>query len=114
MTRLNLKNNKFYDFEFAGWDHLSKTILDFTLQPHVPVRERESLFIKAMLAGLQKKTKNRYTTLKPIIRLKWLCIIFGVLRSERLTKMANLYPNMDVTHIINQRLRAAQIRMASL
>jgi len=94
---------KFIDFEFAGWDDPAKAIADFVLQPKTPVRSR----ISPLLQIFEKKLPDiepRCQTLGPILRLKWFCIVLGIMQPERLARMRALRPDMDITQVTRQRL----------
>jgi len=98
----------FFDFEFAGWDDPAKTILDFILQPRVPsYQEPSPLRMSIQEKKLTSAFDRRYEALKPILKLKWVCIILSVLSRERLEKLKRLTSDLDVTNLINQRLSIA-------
>lgn len=101
------KGVKFIDFEFAGWDDPAKAMLDFILQPRIPLYQEHS-----PLRGTVKEQENvefalRYNALKPILSLKWLCIILSVLSKDRMERLSKLRPDQEVMSIIHQRLKLA-------
>ena len=98
---------RFIDFEFAGWDDPAKTLADFNFQPCVPIPGEYSALLLAIHHNQKKNVAKRYDALKPIMRVKWLCIILAVLRPERLTQMLKVRPELNATSLIHERLRSA-------
>jgi len=90
---------RFFDFEFAGWDDPSKAVVDFLLQPRVPVSKSARELILKYLEKSQPSVANRVHKLMPILRLKWICIVLSVLNPSRLKAMndieSNLYNNIS-------------------
>lgn len=71
---------RFFDFEYAGWDDLSKTICDFALQPRLPFpRKLMPLFARPILSyvGDGERQMARARILYPVFALKWCCIILN-------------------------------------
>jgi hypothetical protein len=98
---------KFIDFEFSGWDDPAKAMLDFILQPRVPIYQEPSP-LRATADG--KETillDRRYDALRPILSLKWLCIILSVLSKERLEQISRLRPDQEAMSLICQRVKLA-------
>jgi hypothetical protein len=95
---------KFIDFEFSGLDDPSKTILDFDLQPRVPVLPKSLILLNAIPENSKLKIKNRCNTLKPILRLKWGCIILNVLNSERWHQISTYHPEQVSLEALRKRL----------
>jgi len=98
---------RFIDFEFAGWDDPAKALLDFIFQPRVPVPEEPSALLKALHPVQINNLHIRYAALKPVLRVKWLCIMSAVLRPERLEQMLLVSPEFDSNLLIQQRLVSA-------
>jgi len=98
---------RFIDFEFAGWDDPAKALLDFILQPRVPVAGEPSVLFKALHPVQKNDIGVRYTALKPVLRVKWYCIILAILRPERMEQMLRVNPKLDYNHLIHQRLATA-------
>lgn len=98
---------KFIDFEHAGWDDPAKAVADFVLQPRVPIH---SLGI-SLLEGLPKLQRQsvmaRCAVLKPVLRLKWVCIMLAVLRPERLEQLLTTHPDTEPDKLICERLETA-------
>ena len=105
----------FIDFEFAGWDDPAKTILDFAYQPRIPLGTNESPLIQALDLDLRKNVVARSVYMRPIIELKWICIILTVLTPARLEQMLTMNPEEDRKSLIKKRLMAAieRLRMTS-
>jgi hypothetical protein len=98
---------KFIDFEFSGWDDPAKTLLDFILQPRIPV-QREPSPLRASVKSVQTiQFEQRYEALKPILYLKWLCIILSFLSKNRLEKLTRQTPSKTANSIISERLSTA-------
>ena len=100
---------KFFDFEFAGWDDVAKTMVDFILQPRVPVAPLlANLFYRYGIQLPCKALTDRTLVLGPILRIKWLCIMLSVLHPDRLQQMRTVLQGTIHMDFINQRLDAAQ------
>lgn len=76
---------RFFDFEFAGWDDPAKAIVDFDLQPRVPVEFKNNVLRKG-LPYHYRGLGARCHALLPILRLKWACIILAPLDPVRWAK----------------------------
>ena len=76
---------KFLDFEFAGWDDPTKLMVDFDLQPRVPVRCGTRI-LSVAIPSPTKDFAARYSVLFPILELKWGCIILALLNPTRWTQ----------------------------
>ena len=99
---------KFCDFEFAGWDDPAKTIADFDLQPKVPVSPRTQALAEAIEAW-DARHSFRHQVLAPILKLKWACIILGLLNPSRWEEIGNIDPNQTLEPVLRAKLRIAQI-----
>jgi len=100
---------KFFDFEFAGWDDPAKTVVDFSLQPRMPVTtDLAKLFFQIAVPNGGEQLRARSAVLGPILRLKWLCIMLSVLRPDRLNQMQAVAQNYNSERFIKQRLEEAQ------
>lgn len=98
---------RFIDFEFAGWDDPAKALVDFKFQPRVPVPAKYSGLFSALKRDQRRHVQIRYTTLKPVLRVKWLCIMLGILRPERLKEIMLANPELNLSRLIHKRLRSA-------
>ena len=94
---------RFIDFEFAGWDDPAKAATDFILQPRVPVDSRISPLLSSLPASASSVVR-RCEALKPILNLKWHCIILIVLCPTRLEKMLSLNQKLDAVELTFERL----------
>jgi hypothetical protein len=80
---------KFFDFEFAGWDDPSKTLIDFLLQPRVSISgDLAYTFVDDFCKLTDVVISQREAALASILRLKWLCIILAPLDKKRLKAIA--------------------------
>jgi hypothetical protein len=98
---------RFIDFEFAGWDDPAKALVDFIFQPRVPIPGEPSALFTALHPAQRNDVDIRYAALKPVLRVKWLCIMLAVLRPERLEQMLLVSPELDSSRLIQQRLASA-------
>ena len=96
---------RFYDFEFAGWDDPAKTIVDFILQPSVPIPAEHSILLIGLHPNERRDLHMRYRVLKPILRVKWVCIMLSFLRPERLEQLLLVIPEMNTSKLIYKRFR---------
>jgi hypothetical protein len=84
---------KFLDFEFAGWDDPAKTVSDFDLQPRIPISPKGCILrlgIAKWSVGLEARSKALF----PILKLKWACIILGLLDPKRYARIKQ-HPYQD-------------------
>lgn len=98
---------RFFDFEFAGWDDPAKAVLDFVLQPRVPVHLPALPLLAALPSLSTGSIIKRCGVLGPILRLKWLCIVMAVLQPDRLGRLILTHPNTRPEELIQKRLRDA-------
>jgi hypothetical protein len=71
---------RFFDFEYAGWDDPAKMAADFFCQPSIPAPASEFLGAVALLAELfpqDAEVADRATSLWPVYRMKWICIMLN-------------------------------------
>lgn len=100
---------KFFDFEFSGWDDPAKVIIDFILQPRIPVTSKlAGQFYKTVIECSDKQFEARSNVLGPILRLKWLCIMLSVLRLDRLRQMEIATQEQLSPNFIGKRLEDVQ------
>lgn len=100
---------KFIDFEFAGWDDPAKASADFILQPRIPTTNIITPDPKILSSQQLPEQDVRLTALKPILAIKWKCIILTILNPERLAKMIEAKPWQSTEQLISARLTAATI-----
>jgi hypothetical protein len=97
----------FIDFEFAGWDDPAKAILDFNLQPRVPIAKAGFPLLTSVPQEKRLFVLNRCKPMYTILRLKWRCIILAVLNPERLEQMLISMPEEESANLIQDRLHSA-------
>jgi hypothetical protein len=71
---------RFFDFEYAGWDDPAKMAADFFCQPRIPAPASEFPGVAALLAELfpqDAEVADRATSLWPVYRMKWICIMLN-------------------------------------
>jgi len=71
---------RFFDFEYAGWDDPAKIAADFFCQPRIPAPASEFPVVAALLAELfpqDAEVAHRATSLWPVYRMKWICIMLN-------------------------------------
>lgn len=101
------KGIKFFDFEFAGWDDPVKAVVDFDLQPRVPLNSREKILTKA-LPEWGKSLEKRRDFLFPILELKWACIILAVLNPDRYAQLTAHDDSRSAVFLIQAKLHLAE------
>jgi len=77
---LNYKNKLYFlDFEYGGWDDPAKLLVDFFLQPEIPVpSEYFSLFVeRAFPSHCAESLTNRSKVLHTFLCVKWACILLN-------------------------------------
>ena len=103
---------KFIDFEFAGWDDPSKATLDFIIQPRIPINFQQSPLLASLSESSRNEIQHRSQALKPLLSLKWVCIILAILNPDRLSKITSLDCNQKFSSFIDQRIITAKRYMA--
>ena len=94
----------FIDFEFAGWDDPAKAIVDFVLQPRIPIKCGVSPLLATIAPTKKKIVQQRCHFIMPILRLKWACIMIGGLQQDRLNLISKIYPEKKISSLISHRL----------
>jgi len=110
---LTASGTRFIDFEFAGWDDPAKALVDFIHQPRVPVQEEHSPLWRAIHPEKRSSIALRYAALKPVLQVKWLCIILAVLRPERFDEILLVNSEANAKSLVDKRLRTAKIYLNS-
>jgi len=100
---------KFIDFEFAGWDDPAKALVDFILQPRVPVESTSFPLLEGLTQLQRKSVVNRCKALKPILHLKWTCIILAILQPDRALEISRIMPEEKFEHLLDQRIQLASL-----
>ena len=98
------KGVMFFDFEFGGWDDPAKAAVDFVLQPKVPTRQHHFALLRKIGDKDLKMSLLRVQTLKPILELKWLCIIVGFLRKSRFLQLLTTLPNIQIEQFVSDKI----------
>ncbi len=94
---------RFFDFEFAGWDDPAKAIIDFDLQPRVPIELKNNVLRKG-LPDHYRGLKERCQALLPILRLKWACIILAPMDPVRWSKHNRVSKGHDLADQLQAKL----------
>jgi hypothetical protein len=81
---------RFFDFEFAGWDDPAKTCVDFVLQQRNPTTLKPIVIATEFLGNNHMLIKGRIFMMHKILKLKWECIILGILNPLRLVRMVSV------------------------
>lgn len=73
----------FIDFEYAGWDTMTKLICDFICQPELPITSSQATqFLTKLARGTNNPSLlDQVNVLLPLHRVKWCCILLNVFRS---------------------------------
>jgi len=99
---------KFIDFEFSGWDDPAKMIVDFFLQPKIPIRTIQAEKLAASIfPNNTQEIIARCATLAPILKTKWLCIILAVLNPARLNQLMAIHPEIPLANLTRKQLGLA-------
>jgi hypothetical protein len=98
------KGVKFFDFEFGGWDDPAKAAVDFMLQPRVPTMQHHFVLLCKIIEKEQEIVMLRANALKPILELKWLCIIGGFLRKPRFMRLSATMPSLEIERYVSKKL----------
>ncbi len=99
---------RFIDFEFAGWDDPAKAIADFDLQPRNNTPKEFSPLLNTICVNHFEDVRKRVRALKPILRLKWICIILAVLRYDRYKQMLAIHRSTPKAKLVSVRLEQAR------
>ena len=105
---------RFIDFEFAGWDDPAKTNLDFILQPSIPIQSQELPLLSAWKPKRRREIQMRCHYLAPILKIKWLCIILGVLNPTRAEQILRTLPEEEGFSLVSRQLEVAISYMSRL
>ena len=98
----------FIDFEFSGWDDPAKTILDFSLQPKVPIRENPFILLDALPTKVRRTVASRIISMLPILRLKWICIMLNILNVQRHCEIMSSISIGEQAMFYERRLNSAE------
>ena len=77
---------KFLDFEYAGYDDISKLIADWVMQPNqtfsIHQEERLLVIMNKLLKEVDSTWLERYVSIKKLTLLKWSVIMYKHNNSE--------------------------------
>ena len=81
----------FLDFEYAGFDDLSKLAADWILQPEYRLDQAQGKsFTELLLKGMQERIgtswHTRFNDIKPLITIKWCLIMLNQLQNNNLSE----------------------------
>jgi Ser/Thr protein kinase RdoA (MazF antagonist) len=100
---------RFLDFEYAGWDDPAKTVCDFFCQPAVPVPLAHLDEFRSRLAAFDGPAlRRRVSTLLPVYRIKWCCIMLNEFQPVGESRRAFAQPGADRSS--RQRAQLAKVR----
>lgn len=102
--RMN-KGVKFIDFEFAGWDDPAKLCIDFVLQQRNPVHLRSIDVASRLFPNKESLLSSRIDAMTNILRLKWLCIVMGILNPAKLTQVLSAEPEATEASVVDTQLK---------
>lgn len=98
----------FVDFEYAGWDSMTKLICDFICQPELPITSSQAAqFLNKLAKGTNDPClADQVNTLLPLHRVKWCCILLNVFRS--VDRQRRSHSGVSSTGILNKQLNKAK------
>ena len=106
--------NIYIDFEFSGWDDPAKTILDFSLQPSSSIFGSEQVILKAFSSVFTESVQERMQIMEPLIKLKWVCIICGILDPQRAKRLIKSHGEEAYIRSIEKRLEEGMKRVDNI
>lgn len=108
---------RFFDFEYAGWDDPAKMAADFFCQPRIPAPASEFPRVAAFLAELfplDAEVAERATSLWPVYRMKWICIMLNEFLPAGKTRRGFSLGREGQVELRRQRLRAVRDSLEKL
>jgi hypothetical protein len=99
---------RFIDFEFAGWDDPAKAIVDFNLQPRIPIGQKHFALLNAIGPLDRPMVEKRCKVLEPLLFVKWVCIILSVLSPRWVDKLMQRQSKIEFTSFVSLRLTLAE------
>jgi hypothetical protein len=100
------KGVRFIDFEFAGWDDPSKAVIDFDLQPRVPLTPKVR-HLRWAIPWWGPRHDDRSVALYPILRLKWACIVASPLVHDRYKTLIRGHTISSAAEHVQAKIRLA-------
>jgi len=106
----------FYDFEYFGWDDITKMIIDFLLHPGMELSEEcKQRFIDNIISELPEETtlQNRLQIAFPLLSLVWCLILLNeflpeYLQRRILSKKINLNLSNAKENVLHSQLCKAE------
>jgi len=116
---LQEKNGKlsFIDFEYAGWDDPAKMVVDFFLQPAIPVNNK---FYKTFLDAVchifpnDENLQWRCDILHPVLAIKWCCIMMNCFSPNYAERALFAENKLSLLQHQTDRLQTAQQRLDAI
>ncbi|NCW27038.1 MAG: hypothetical protein EBV83_01870 [Verrucomicrobia bacterium] len=108
---------RFFDFEYAGWDDPAKMAADFFCQPRIPAPASEFHRVAAFLGELfplDAEVPERATSLWPVYRMKWICIMLNEFLPAGKTRRGFSLGEEAQVELRRQRLRAVRDSLKKL
>ncbi len=98
----------FIDFEYAGWDSMVKLVCDFICQPELPITnsQAEQFLIKLAQEINDPELVRQVSTLLPLHRVKWCCIMLNVFR--RVDRQRRNHSGASSSDILSEQLSKAK------
>lgn len=99
----------FVDFEYAGWDGISKLACDFICQPEIPIsKEQARYFLKIIAEGTSSNDlEYRVETLLPLHRIKWCCIMLNPYKN--IERLKYTHSGIFTSDILDSQLSKAKL-----
>ena len=99
----------FVDFEYAGFDDLTKLTSDFICQPEIPIMSAQSELFVEILAGSLKypDLHKKVQLLLPLHRVKWCCILLNAFNPLNQKRM--LHAGIAKHGLLDMQLEKAKI-----
>lgn len=98
----------YIDFEYAGWDSVTKLACDFICQPERPISETQA---RNFVMKLGQKIDDsaligQVNMLLPVHRVKWCCILLNVFRD--VDRQRRVHSGVDSSDLLSQQLNKAK------
>jgi hypothetical protein len=81
------------------------------LQPRIKINSGQTPLLRALPWRRWQNITARSAVLRPVLRIKWLCIVMAVLRPERLAQLLATHPDMEPEKLILVRLESAAVAL---
>ena len=96
----------FIDFEYSGWDDPAKLVIDFFLQPGIPIPKT---WIPQVIGKIEKISSvpnivERVRILTPLFKIKWACIILNFLEERKFNRFLEFKHFDNIADEINNRV----------